>query len=328
MNKLTMMSLLAGFATTGALAAGSVSFAASPPVTAGSVAASAGHPGARTPHHPLRRHSTITAVTSTTLTLTAHHHPVQTFAMNSITVHVGAYAGTPAMLATGQHVVVLGAKTSHPQIRVLPVAHGVLTAAGSGWTVVTPHATLTLANATPTLMGLSTFTAGTHVSVYGTRSGTTLTESVIAAVPTRQAGRVVSNLNGILTVKTKTNPTLTITEANVPGTKMLAKIKAGRRVLVLVNPATQAPLAVMPRPATHHKHVARKGRFAVGTFTADSSQSFSMADPLGTETVSLTGRTVKIIWPQHTGATLSQIPAGTPLTVHLAGKTHVIVHVS
>lgn len=328
MNKLTMISLLTGLAATGALVAGSVSFAASAPVTAGAVATAAHHQGAHKHHHKLRHHSTITAVTSTTLTLTAHNKKVQTLAMDSITVHVGPYAGTAAMLATGQHVAVLGAKTSHPQVMVLPIAHGVLTASGNGWTVVNPHATLTLTNSTPTLMGLSTFTAGTHVTVYGTRSGTTLTDSVIAAVPTKQAGRVVSNLNGILTVKTKTNPTLTITEANVPGTKMLAKMKAGRHVLVIVNPATQEPLAVMPRPAKHHKNVARKGHFAAGTFTAESPQSFSMADPLGTETVSLTGRTVKIIWPQHSGATLSQIPAGTPLTVDLAGKTRVIVHVS
>lgn len=328
MNKLTMMSLLAGLATTGALVAGSVSFAASAPLTAGSVTTSHGHPGAHKHHHKFRHHSTITAVTSTTLTLTAPNKKVQTFAINSITVRVGAYAGTTATLATGQHVAVLGAKTSHPQVILLPVAHGVLTASGSGWTVVTPHATLTLANSTPTMVGLSTLTAGTHVSVYGTRSGTTLTDSVIAAVPTKQAGTVLSNLNGILTVQTKTNPHLTITEASVPGTKRLGKIKVGRHVLVIINPATQAPLAVMSRPAKHHKNVARKDRFAVGTFASESPQSFSMTDPLGTETVSLTGRTVTIIWPQHTGATLSQIPAGTPLTVHLAGKTHVIVHVS
>lgn len=334
MKKLTMISLLAGIATTGALAAGSLSFAASAPLTAGTMTTSTpaptptSHTRTHKQHHKALHRTTVTTVTSTTLTLTAHNKKVQTLPMNSITVHVGAYPGTTAMLATGQHVVVLGAKGAHPQVIILPVAQGVLTASNGGWTIVNPHITVTLGDASPTMMGMSSLTSGTHVSVYGTRSGTTVTDSIIAAAPTRQAGIVVSNLNGVLTVKTKTNPSLGITESTVPGTKMLAKLKAGRHVLIVTNPSTKTTLAVMPRPAKHHKKVASRANVATGTFVSESTQSLDVANRLGTESVSLAGRTVKLIWPQHTGATVSQIPAGTPLSVHLAGKTNLIVRVS
>ncbi|PSR20072.1 MAG: hypothetical protein C7B45_16715 [Sulfobacillus acidophilus] len=334
MKKLTMISLLAGIATTGVLAAGPLSFAASAPLTAGTMATSipvptlTSHTGTHKQHLKALHHATVTTVSSTTLTLTVHNKKVQTLPVNSITVHVGAYPGTTTMLAAGQHVVVLGAKSAHPQIIILPVAQGVLTASNGGWTIVNSHTIVTLGNVSPTMLGMSSLTSGTHVSVYGTRSGTTVTDSIIAAAPTREAGTVVSNLNGVLTVKTQTNPSLTITESTVPGTKMLAKVKAGHHVLVVINPATKTTLAVIPRPAKHHKKIAYRANVARGTFVSESTQSLDVANRLGTESVSLAGRTVKLIWPQHTGATLSQIPVGTPLSIRLAGKANLIVHVS
>lgn len=326
MNKLTIVPLLAGVAVTGVLVAGALSFAAGAPSTAATVAAAASkaHAAVHKHHHRAAHHATIASVTGTTLTLTSHKHSL-TLNISEIAVRAGAYSATPALLAAGEHVIVLGAKTSHPQVILLPVAHGILTASSGGWTVVNPHVTLTLSGPSPTLLGMSALTSGTHVSVYGTRSATTVTANAVAANPAKLAGTVLSNQNGTLTVKTKTNPGLTITEAHVSGTKTLAKIKTGRHVLVIINPATQAPLAVIPRPR-HHKAV--MGRWAVGTFVSESTQSLNMKNSLGSESVPLAGRTVKVIWPQHTGASLSQIPAGTHLAVHLAGKNTLIVRVS
>jgi hypothetical protein len=193
---------------------------------------------------------------------------------------------------------------------------------------VNSHGTLALQSSDPAMLGMSALISGTHVSVYGTRSGTIVADTLIAAVPIRQAGTVLSNQNGTMAVKTKTHLTLTIPEANVPGTKMLEKIKAGHHVIVVLNPATHESLSVVPRHVIHHGKIETSGRWAVGTLALESTQSLSMHNSLGSVSIPLAGRTIKVMWPQHDGASLSQIPMGTPLTVHLTSKSTLIIHVS
>jgi hypothetical protein len=145
---------------------------------------------------------------------------------------------------------------------------------------------------------------------------------VLAAAPAKQAGTVIANQNGTLTVKTKTQPHVDILESQVPGSKQLMKIKTGRHVMLTVNPATQVPLSVVPRPGP-----AVNGRWTVGTLVSGTAQSLSMHNQLGTESVLLAGRTVKVMWPHHPGASLSQVPKGSSLMVHLAAKNTLIIHV-
>lgn len=319
MKKASLVTIIASSAALGMLAIGATTFAASPPPA--SPAAKTSHVKAEAHGKMMRHRGRVTAVTATTVTVRYHGKHHHTFTLSQTVVRALAYPASPSLLHVGSPVLAF-----HNQIVLLPVARGVLTAGTNGqWTLVTPkHGTLSLSSAPSTLLGLSNLTNNTKVMVFGQRSGTTLTPTAVAAEPTRVRATVVSNQNGILTVKTATTPSMTITEAKLPMAKWLGKVKAGRHVVVVLDPVTKTPLAVMPEPHRSHQ---RFGRFAVGKLASDSTSSLMVTNPLGTETVNLSGKTVKVVWPHHASATLGQVPKGTPILVHATKKNMLVVRV-
>jgi hypothetical protein len=126
-------------------------------------------------------------------------------------------------------------------------------------------------------------------------------------------------------VKTPANATLTITETSLPHAKWLAKIPVGRRVVVVFDPSTQAVLGVLPVPHPMREH--GMSRMTVGKVVSASPQNLVVSNVLGNDAISLSGKTVKVDWPHHSGATISQIPVGTPVMVHAAGSQVLQIHV-
>ena len=322
MKKRSLILLMAGVVTTGVLSMGAISFAASPhPNVPRAVTAMKLGPmhSVKDKHYNQHHLRHVTAVTSTTVTIARGKH-VKTLNFSAITVRAGLYSVPSSFLQVGQHVVQHG-----NYLQVIPVAQGVLTASCTGWTVVNPHHTVTLAGSAPTLLGLTALTANTKVMIFGTRSGTTVTMEGVAALPTRTAATVVSNQNGILTVKTSSNPSITITESAMSSAKWLAKLHTGRRVIIWLNPATQVPLAVMPAP--RHRLRALGQHMVVGKLVSDSAQNLVVSNRLGSDTITLSNQTVHVVWPHHTGATLSHVPVGTLLMVHEQGANTLMVRV-
>ncbi|MHB1954742.1 MAG: hypothetical protein ACYCOU_13435 [Sulfobacillus sp.] len=316
MKTRTLIPILAGVATCSVLVLGATSFAASPPKTQ-TVHSSQSKIAWGHHRRAMKRHlSQVTQVTSTTVTVQRSGGKSQTLNLSALRVRAGIYPASSSLLAVGQRVLVCDVKSASPQLIVMPVAHGVLTQTNGSWTVVNSKETITLKGAPQQLMGLSSLAPNKHVMVFGQKSGSTVVPNVIAARPQRMEGTVISNQNGTLTVKTKANASLVINEANLPMAKWLAKIPVGHHVVVVMDPLTQKPLAVMPR---HHDKMARMGRFAVGKLTSDTSQALVLQNPLGSQTVPLSGTTVNVVWKNHPNASLSQVPLGTPLLVHRTG---------
>ncbi len=320
MKKATLVTIMAGFAASGMLAIGATTFAASPPPTS-NTASAASHAMPQAHRKMMRHRGRVTAVTATTVTVRYHGKHTHTFDLNQTTIRALAYPVSSSLLQVGDPVLAF-----HNHIVMLPVARGVLTASGNGrWALVTPKKkTLSLASTPSTLLGVSNLTNGAKVMVFGKLSGTTLTPTALAAQPTRMRATVVSNQNGILTLKTANTGALTITEAKLPMAKWLSKLKTGRHVLLLLDPVTKTPLAVIPEP---HRPQQRDARFAVGKLSSVSTASLVVTNPLGTDTINLSGKTVKVLWPHHATATLSQVPQGTPVMVHAKGTTSLIVRV-
>ncbi len=320
MKKATLVSLVASIVATGMLAVGATTFAASPAPSShpqSTLSHSKSHGHRKMMHHRGR----ITAITSTTVTVRYHGHRTHTFDLNQVTVRALAYPVSASLLQVGAPVVAY-----QNQVVLLPVARGTLTAASNGsWTLTTPKKqTLTLAKTPSTLLGVSSVTNGAKVMAFGKRSGTTLTATALAAPPAHVRATVVSNQNGIVTVKTPKATSVTLTAAKLPMSKWVGKLKVGRHVILVLDPVTNTPLAVLP---VSHRPYQRLTRFAVGKLTSASTGNFVVTTSLGTETIPLTGKTVKVIWPHHPSATLSQVPQGTPVMVHEAGPTSLIVRV-
>lgn len=326
MKKATWATIIASVAATGMLAVGATTFAASAPSTPNT------HTQSVNPHHVMHRHAKamrhrgrITALTATTVTVRYRNKHTHTFTLNQVAVRALAYPVSPSLLQVGAPVL---AYQNH--IVMLPIAGGVLqTNTSGGWTLTTSkRGTLSLSTTPSTLLGLSGLTSGAKVMAFGKISGTTLTPTAVAAPPIRVRATVISNQNGILTVKTPTVASLALTESKFPLTKWLGKLKTGQQVVLLLDPSNHNPLAVLPKPHRSAQGLARfAARFAVGKLTSASSSSVIVTNSLGTETISLSGKSVKVLWAHHPGATLVQIPTGTRIMVHEAGKTSLVVRV-
>lgn len=323
MKKVTWATVIAGVAATGMLTVGATTFAASgTPAPSSHTQKADAHQATWHRSKAMRHRGTITALTATTVTVRYHHGKhTHTFNLDQVTVRALAYPVSSSLLQVGSPV---AAFQNH--IVMLPIAAGTLhTTTNGGWSLATSKkGTLSLSSTPSTLLGLPGLSSGAKVMAFGKISGATLTPAALAAPPTRVRATVVSNQNGILTVKTSTTASLALTEAKLPMTKWLGKLKSGRQVVLLLDPVNKTPLAVLPKP-----HRPRQGlaRFAVGKLTSVSTSSLVVTNPLGTETISLSGRSVKVFWAHHPGATMTQVPSGTPVMVHETGKTSLVVRV-
>lgn len=322
MKKVTWAAVIAGVVATGMLTVGATTFAASTTPKPSSQTETAGaHRAARHHSKAMRHRGKITALTATTVTVRYHGKRTHTFNLSQVTVRALAYPASPSLLQVGSPVL---AFQNH--IVMLPIAGGTLhTTTNGGWTLATSKkGTLSLSNTPSTLLGLSSLSSGAKVMAFGKISGTTLAPTALAAPPTRVRATVISNQNGILTVKTAAVASLALTESKLPMTKWLGKLKVGREVVLLLDPVSKSPLAVLPKP---HRTMRGLARFAVGKLTSASTSSLVVTNPLGTETISLSGKTVKVLWAHHPAATMTQVPAGTPVMVHETGKTSLVVRV-
>lgn len=325
MNK-TVKIAAAASAGIAVVAIGATSFAQAKPAAAVPNAAT-GHGKHR--HHRHAGHPGVVeqiATGSVVVAFSHHGHVVdRTFSTTGLYVRAGYYPSSPAILKTGEPVQVMGG-SGHAVMVVLPVANGKLAQSAGNWTIQAPKATLSLSNGSPTFYGMSGWTAGTPVMAFGTRQGSTVANVAIAAHPQVRPATVAANQSGVLTLKTGQG-TVTYTPSNMP-TSLLQRmqhLKVGTHVVAVISPTNQV---LMVRPVRHQRAIARYGVLnstAAGQVSSVSSTALTLNSGYGSSTVNLSGYTVKVQWPHHAGATVSQLTNGLKVVAHKNLKTKTVV---
>lgn len=312
----TVKLMLAGASGLLIVGAGATSWAAS--ASAAPPTPTAGPRGHRHPGPRARRMvpglgGVIQSVSGNTVVIQVHRprQSVSTRTVNlaSTAIRAGFYPASAAILRSGERVSLVDGKSSHPVLIVWPVARGTLRQQGTGWVAATSRHTWTLANAHPVLLGTTTLSAGQSVQIFGTVSGTTLTDVAVAAPPHRWAAEVSAIANGTLTLRTADHGTLTASISALPG-PWASRLTVGRRVAAVVSPVDNTVLAVLPRSRMHGSR-----HRAAGRFEGVAGDVMTLANPMGTQAIRLTGMTVHVAWKSHASAALSQIPHGTRVLV-------------
>ncbi|MCL5065142.1 MAG: hypothetical protein M1600_08745 [Firmicutes bacterium] len=205
-------------------------------------------------HHP--HVGTIQSVSPRQITIaypTGSPIPKMEVALAGAYLRAGFYPVTQLPFASGQHVFVMGTRSSHPTIMLLPEARGTLNQTGSSWTLQSAHATVALALDQPILLGGAQLTSGAKVDVFGTRLGSQIRVSIIAGSPHVLKAVVTTIQKNQLHLRSDTGGTLTYPIANLPDGWMrhLSQLPPDTPVLAVVSPEGTV-LGVLPMHALRH----------------------------------------------------------------------------
>jgi hypothetical protein len=252
--------------TSGVLVFFSLAFGIASPVFAQAASPLASpHSASASPHYPTHHPhvGTVEGVHDGQLTV---DYPADSLipevqvALKGAYLRAGFYPVASLPLAAGQHVLVLGTKSAHPTIMLLPEARGVLGRAKAQWTLTTHQATVALSMSQPTLLGGAALEPGSKVDVFGTRSGSTVNVAIVAGTPHILRAMVTTVQNNQIQLRSETGGTLAYPIANLPPdwSQHLSQLKPTTPVLAVVSPQGKV-LGVLPmRALWRHHHEAPK----------------------------------------------------------------------
>ena len=239
----------------------------------------------------------------------------ETMPLTNTMIRAGAYPVGFDSLAIGERIRIVGLHGAHPLIFLSPIGRGILSNNHGQWTVVNNKGTWTLTNADAPVLGMSNLTAGTAVNLYGTAASSDVTATVITAVPKHVSAIVVSNTNGTVTL---TSYKLGSLSYRLPTNQSAKWLRIGQPAIAVINPESHTVLQLMPKHIKSWRKTAKLAQHnIVGQMIQDSGSTLGLRTSWGTETITLGSRMVKVIYPGHSETTLSQIPEGSSLLIHI-----------
>jgi hypothetical protein len=290
-------------------------------------------PSADKKSHYKRHHGIIAKVTAYSGNVLSVVHgkknTPETVPLTNTTIRAGSYPASPTSLAVGERIRILGLHGAHPLILLSPIGRGILHNNNGQWTVVNKKTTWTLTNADAPILGMSNLTAGTTVTLYGTVAAGDVTATVITAEPKHVSATVITNTDGTVTLASHNLGSLSY---QLPTNRSAKWLHVGRTVIAVINPESHTVLQLMPKQIKSWHKTARIAQHnLVGQMVRVNGSTLDLTTSWGTETLTLGSRMVKVIYPGHPQATLSQIPAGSSLLIHITPKKiliRVLIHAS
>ena len=171
-------------------------------------------------------------------------------------LRAGFYPVSHLPLAAGQHVFVLGSKSSHPTIMLLPEARGVLNHTGSSWSLTTTHhSTISLIMNHPMLLGGAQVSSGAKVDVFGTRTESEIKVDILAGTPHVLRAMVTNVQKNRVNMRLETGGAMAYAITDVPPNwaSHLSRLKPATPVLAVVSPQGKV-LGVLPMRELWQKH--------------------------------------------------------------------------
>ncbi len=280
----------------------------------------------------MRQVGKVTAITTRTVTLTfPHPGKSQTLDLSQLSLRAAFYPTTSAILRPGQRIALWPGKPGTWRAVVLPAACGTLSHSqtAGAWTV-TSHQGATWPLAIPAhlpMAGMHAMQNQQRVMVFGAKtSHSGIQVSMIAAMPEHLRGTVQSNQAGRITLTTGQGTFTYMIPASLPSAspwrQSLASLKPGQVIQVFLNPENRQVLALIPHPSHHGRQMVRNN--VTGLLLSHSSQEIQLTTAWGHATILTHGRPVSVIWPGHASASLSQIPAGQRVWIHLSKNSEAI----
>ena len=308
------------------LSAGAVAYTVSGPMTIPFSAATQKLSVA--PHASHNYSGRITALTQTNLTITPRGHksvPPQTLPLSAVSVRAGWYTLPNHVLQVGEIVSVHQGQSSSWVITLHPAGHGILESQNGAWDVKAHAKNLSITGA-PMLEGLTHMQSGTHVVVYGVRTGNQIATQVIQVCPIVRTGVITQNSSNTLSVSTKKMGTLSYDYANAINKAQLTKAAVHSRVRAAINPVTHQILFARAIPHIAWGKIAQTLKHNVyGKLESASATSVTIKSPWGTDQIKIPARRVKVVWAKHPHSSLSQIPAGSTVMLHHAGRHWIVL---
>lgn len=109
--------------------------------------------------------------------------PLVSVPLTGAYLRAGFYPQNTLPFAKGQRVLVIGARSPHPTVMLLPEAVGTLSVSRGGWTVTGREGTFTIRFERPRLLGGARLQPNEAVEVFGTRHRSAIVASIVAAKP-------------------------------------------------------------------------------------------------------------------------------------------------
>ena len=162
-------------------------------------------------------------------------------------LRAGFYPVAQLPLFQGQHVFVLGTKSAHPTVMLLPEVRGRLKVQGSSWSISTERSSVALQMKNPTLLGGARPIPGAQVDVFGHRVGAQIQANILAGTPHVLRATITAVQPGSIQLRSDTGSSITYTIAHLPPkwTKRLQHLKPSTPVLAVVSPQGKV-LGVLP----------------------------------------------------------------------------------
>ena len=257
--------------------------------------------------HP--HYKTVTAVTPTTLTM-KDGTATEQIPMAGLKVRAGMYPVTRGILRAGEHISVWHPAGASPIVVVHATAHGTLVQKGSLWELTTKHqGTISLAGK-PIVLGASSLSTGMKAAAFGPKSGQRVDVAAVAQRPVMTEATLVKAGGGVWIAKSDQYGTLQYALTDLPPAlqKRLSTMKPGTLMVACLNPQNHAVLMMMPDRHARWAKTLEHG--TAGQVIAISQKDITLTNALGTVTIPL-NRPVKVRWPGHPHASISQVKPGT-----------------
>ena len=214
------------------------------------VAKSAHYPG-----HPFPV-GRVTAVNPSSITV---QYPIQApvpevrVGLDGAYLRAGFYPVAKLPFSLGQRVLIVGARSSHPTVMLLPEAHGRLAENASGWALRTHEKAIPLLISNPSLLGGAKLQTGERVEVFGRRQESQIDVELIAAKPKMERAVVTQIEDRRIGLRFESGRQMTFSVRNLSPelSERLTHLKPNTPVLAVVSPAG-AILGVLPlKPLWH-----------------------------------------------------------------------------
>ncbi|AUW93273.1 MAG: hypothetical protein OWR62_03265 [Sulfobacillus thermotolerans] len=252
-----------------------------------------------------------------------------TVSLTKTTIQAGLYPATAKILRPGEQVLLWKAN-QQAHLMVLPVARGQLHHTGQQWSIESPWrgTSFSLPTRGVDLVGMSQLKDGQRAMVFGTKNGTRLMPTLIAAPPAKFAATITAIQGSTVTLQTAYHGPFTYSLESWPlfpqPAHTLQTLKKAQEVTIFVNLMNRQVLALMPTPPGRDRRDILEHN-AYGTVLKATPSFLRLQTAWGEQTVTLQGLTLRVIWPGHQGAFVTALPTGAPVWVHVDSPLKTVV---